>query len=136
HHTEAGPEMSALHAHHINDEIAQFGADLLELFFRQGAQIGRERDLLQQWICGSLFVHGGAGGGQVDKSSLTVDHAAGNELNTCFTIDQVCRWVEVVPGHYLRTGTRKGMRPISRIPFLKSARKAITHAPRDARSPH
>jgi hypothetical protein len=41
HHAEAGTEVAALHAHHVDDEIAEFPAELFQPVFRQGAQVGR-----------------------------------------------------------------------------------------------
>jgi hypothetical protein len=48
--------VAALHAHHVDDEVAEFLTDL-ELFLVELAEVGRQLDLLEQRIGGHGAVH-------------------------------------------------------------------------------
>ena len=66
HHAQAGAEVPALHAHHIDDEIAELVAHLLQLVLGQLAQIVWQPDALEQGIMG-LFAHVRSGSMQLEQ---------------------------------------------------------------------
>ena len=57
HHTKAGAEVAALYAHHIDDEIAEFLAHLIELRFGDLTEVRRDVDALEQRVGAGDLVH-------------------------------------------------------------------------------
>ncbi len=58
HHAKAGAEVAALHAHHVDDEVAELLAHLIELRFGDRAQVRGNDDAIEQGVGAGGLAHG------------------------------------------------------------------------------